>query len=236
MLFGRNRTLLTCCWLPSLRYEQIRASRTRDPTVNAIHNSCVHVYSGYKSPHTHTIKWDAVCVCDLCVSVGKSHFAPFSERYGKIRLNNTGHGVHVFVCVRISFTGIPHRVWVSVCVLLDCFYLFEKSTVFMHLSRLFQLDGYTLTREKFLNSSVFVHNLTEIKVVPIKPLQNIWINDTAFVGQRTQHSNPPEKKCADFKWIFQLILNVKWVKNSESFCASINYAVIEWKFHDRSAS
>lgn len=43
-----------------LRYvtNKTRASRTRIHP-SAIHNSCVHVYSGYKSPHT--IKGECVC-------------------------------------------------------------------------------------------------------------------------------------------------------------------------------
>lgn len=68
----------------------------------------------------------------------------------------------------------------------------------MHLSRLFQLDGYTLTREKFLNSSVSF-SISQSKRY-IKPNQNIWINEIALVGQSTALKST--KKCADFSEYF----------------------------------
>lgn len=78
------------------------------------------------------------------------HFFFFSLKLGKSGWNK--QDMHVFVCVRISFTirslcgNVLAVNFHCVCVRWSCFYLFGKCTVFMHFSRLFQLDGYTLTK------------------------------------------------------------------------------------------
>lgn len=80
------------------------------------------------------------------------HFFFCLSKAWKIRLNQTGYEC---ICMRAHFLYYDEILvyyecvlatnFDCVCVRWSCFYLFGKCIIFMHLSRLFQLDGYTLT-------------------------------------------------------------------------------------------
>lgn len=96
-----------------LRYvtNKTRASRTRIHP-SAIHNSCVHVYSGYKSPHT--IKGECVCAWFVCIRWQEplcSHFPKAMAKSGW----TTGHECMYLCACAFPLQASTVYEWACIC-------------------------------------------------------------------------------------------------------------------------
>lgn len=126
MLFCRNRTLLTCCSLPSLRYEQNTSVAHSNPSERNTQQLCACVFGIQKPTHNQR----RMCVRDLCVSVGKSHFAPIFRKLWQNQAEQ--QDTSACICVRAHFLYrhppcMSERVFVGLFLLIWKKYGFHAS-------------------------------------------------------------------------------------------------------------